>query len=42
MTWCLTKKLKWVAVTYTSWFGDFALHVYLEDYLMYKHNTLGL
>ena len=22
-----------------SWFSDFAL--YLEDYLMYKHNTLG-
>ena len=26
-------------VTYVSWFSDFAL--YLEDYFMYKHNTLG-
>ena len=30
---------KWVSVTYISWFSDFAL--YLEGYLMYKHDTLG-
>ena len=35
--WYIQKK--WVTVTFISWFSDFAL--YLEDYLMYKHNTLG-
>ena len=34
-------KIKRVDVTYVSWFSDFALQVYNEDYLMYKHNTLG-
>ena len=34
MTSFLTSKLKWVAVNYISWISDFALHVYLEDYLM--------
>ena len=32
-------KMKWVIVTYFSWFSDFDL--YFEDYLMYKHDTLG-
>ena len=29
---------KWITVTYILWFSDFAL--YLEDYMMYKHDTL--
>ena len=29
-----------VTLTYISWSSDFAL--YLEDYLMYEHHTLGL
>ena len=29
-----------VTVTYILWPSDFAL--YLEDYLMYEHHTLGL
>ena len=32
-------KINCVTVTYISWFTDIAL--YLEDYLMYKHDTLG-
>ena len=32
-------KLKWVTVTCILWFSDFA--VYLEGYLMYKHDNLG-
>ena len=31
-------KIKWITVTYISWFSDFAL--YLQDLLMYKHDTL--
>ena len=27
-------------MTYISWFSDFALH--FEDFLMYKHDTLGV
>ena len=34
----LDLKIKWVTVTYISSFSDFAL--YLEGYLMYKHDTL--
>ena len=29
-----------ITVTYILWSSDFAL--YLEDYLMYEHHTLGL
>ena len=32
-------KIKWVTVTDISWFSDFAL--YIEGYLMYKHDNLG-
>ena len=28
-----------VSMTYISWFSEFAL--YLEDYLMYEHHSLG-
>ena len=38
MTWCLTSKWKWVTVASILWFSDFAL--YLEGYLMFKHDTL--
>ena len=35
----LDLKIKRGHVTYISWFSDFAL--YLEGYLIYKHDTLG-
>ena len=30
----------WDCLSYISWFSDCAS--YLEDYLIYKHNTLGV
>ena len=35
----LDLKIKGVTVTYISWVSDFAL--YLEGYLMYKHDTFA-
>ena len=30
-----------VSMTHISLSSDFALYMYLEDYLMYEHHTLG-